>query len=178
MRYNPRTMTLAETHRNHLHTLPLFSQMTPATRARISGQMSARPYARDESLITAGDTDQVLMILLSGQVAVQVREGSRVWTLARLSTGALLGEIGFFEAFPVRTADVVGLTAGVAATLDRAVYHSFRTEDAAALEMAVLDALAERLTETNTGISTLLARTASATWLADLRGWLGRIGRR
>ncbi|MEL6348552.1 MAG: cyclic nucleotide-binding domain-containing protein [Myxococcota bacterium] len=169
------------TDQDHQHALmqtPLLSGMEPAVAARLSSAFRFAQFSRGERLITVGEKDRVMMVLLSGVVEVQLHEDGRLWRLAQLQSGAVLGEIGFFEAFPSRSADVIGVKAGVIARLDPSGYQSLRDVDAAAFELGMLDALSERLSETNAGISSLLQQTISEDWFSDLRRWIFRFGER
>ena len=75
-----------------------------------------RDYAAGEHVLTMGETTRDLHVVASGRADVLIRGGTI--RLAGVSSGAVLGEMGFLDATP-RAADVVAVEPLVSLTLSR-----------------------------------------------------------
>lgn len=157
-----------------MSTLPvisLLSSLPSADRDALRAAMVSSDFSPGDHLIRAGATDHALYVLLSGDVQVVVG-GTPI---ATLSAGALVGEFGFFEPFPERSADVVARTAVHAAVLERSSYAALQVSSpaaAAGLERVVLGLLSARLAETNAQLSSLLSEPPAGL-VGRLRRMLG-----
>lgn len=157
--------------REALCALPLLSDLPRTALDALCDAVGFREHPSGAVLLSVDATDHDLLFLLSGQV--------RVWVagrgVAELGPGSLLGELGFFERYPSRSADVV-VSSPVCrvAVLTRASYAGLPTAVTAALEQRILSSLSDRLAATQARIEPLLrARRPTA----QLRRWLfGRGG--
>jgi CRP-like cAMP-binding protein len=154
-----------------LPEIPLLGALPAPARAQLRSALVLHHITAGAPIITAGSTDHALYILLSGTAAVSV--GS--WTIAVLSTGSLVGELGFFERYPERSADVIAQTDVHAACLERPAYATLcqnAPAAAAGLERVVLGALIDDLAATNRQISSLITSPPGGA-LSRLRRLLG-----
>jgi len=125
----------------------------------LSSEFSTQKFTRGEAIIRAGDSGRALGVILEGHAAVVARQEDQVFRLATLPAGTIFGEISFFDAQSPRTADVIGVTDGVAALLPATAYERFVAEGHAAaelLEKNVLHILAGRIQGTNNTLAELL----------------------
>lgn len=147
-----------------LHASKLFSGMPQDVRDDLSSHFAALSFRAGDVVVQRGDAGRTLGVLLEGQVAVMARKDEQTFRLATLEAGALFGEMSFFDARGARTADIVGVTDGVAALLDAESYEQLAQDGAMAaelLERNVLANLAERIGTTNATLAELLTQTDS-----------------
>lgn len=150
----------------------MLTALPPADRDALRAALVRSEFAPGAHLIRAGATDHALYILLSGEADVVVGG----MPIATLAAGALVGEFGFFEPFPERSADVVARTPVCAARLERSSYAGLQVASpsaAAGLERLVLGLLTARLAETNAQLSALLSspRAGLVSRLRRMLGW-------
>jgi len=144
-----------------LHASKLFAGMPQEIRDELSSQFSTHTFTPGDVIIRAGDTGRSLGVILEGQAAVVARKEDQVFRVATLPIGSLFGEVNFFDAQSQRTADIVGVTDGVAALLPSQIYERFAADGHAAaelLEKNVLHILAGRIQGTNNTLAELLQR--------------------
>ena len=84
--------------------LPLFSGLTSAELAGLEGQLVTERHPRGAYLFRRGDFGDALYVLLSGQVALELRSGSTAEVLAFCAPGDWFGELALLTSGP-RTAD-------------------------------------------------------------------------
>ena len=83
------------TPRRLLDAIPLFASLTEDEKEALASTMTRRTFRKGEILAEQGDVLKSLMIVRSGVVAVNRREGARKTELARLAPGDFFGEGGF-----------------------------------------------------------------------------------
>jgi NTE family protein len=100
--------------------VPLFAGLDSATIDDILSYMHARHYAAGELICRQGDPSESLFLLRSGvaQAFLTPVSGSNVKTLARLTPGDLIGEVGVITELP-RSASVVARSETVVLELGR-----------------------------------------------------------
>ena len=167
-------MSLTDAPRQQLLRLPLLARASPAARRALAGACDLLRFADGDTIIARGAEEHDLLIVLDGRARVVV-DGLVV---AALGPGDMVGEMGFFERFPARSADVLAQGFCALAVLRREAYAALPPAASAALELAVLGALAGRLAETNAQISALLDAQPPSSRLHRLRRWLAGRGRR
>jgi small-conductance mechanosensitive channel len=82
------------TPRRLLDSIPLFASLTEDEKEALASTMVRRTFRKGESLAEQGEVLKSLMILRSGVVAVNRREGTRDRELERLAPGDCFGEGG------------------------------------------------------------------------------------
>jgi CRP-like cAMP-binding protein len=89
----------------------LFAARDPADSETLVGYMERRRFSPGETVLVGGEPDRSLYVLTDGtlEVTVKMRNGSK--RTAQLESGAVFGEVGFFDGRP-RSATVRGVTAG------------------------------------------------------------------
>jgi CRP-like cAMP-binding protein len=147
-----------------LRTSPLLVSLDEETQDALIPRFRPRPFRKGQTLIEAGARDRELLLLLAGTAEVYVRDGDKRFPVATLEAGAMVGEMSFFDAQAVRTADVLGGSRGLAAAMPLNVYEDLCASGhpaAAQLEQAVLQLLARRMQKTNENLADLLQRQRS-----------------
>ena len=84
--------------------LPLFSGLAPAELAGLEAHLATEQHPRGTYLFHRGDFGDVLYVVLSGQVALELRSGSNAEVLALCAPGDWFGELALLTNGP-RTAD-------------------------------------------------------------------------
>ena len=82
------------TPRRLLDAIPLFASLTEDEKEALASTMTRRTFRKGETLAEQGEVLKSLMIVRSGVVAVNRREGARETELGRLAPGDCLGEGG------------------------------------------------------------------------------------
>ena len=171
-------MHLSPSQRQLLCAAPLLAGIDPALQEALVARFAARWFEPDAALIRRGDADRHLLVLLEGSAEVVLYEDGQPVVVARLGPGELAGEMSFFDAFPVRSADVQATTRVCAAVLSLTDWRALSADQPqaiAAVERAMLQQLAGRLGQTNAQLSALLpARTGGV--LEGLWRALARLG--
>ena len=157
---------------------PLFSGMGAESRAAIVKRFVVFPFRSDDPIVRAGDAGRHLGVLLDGTAVVQARRSDHAYTLEKLDSGRVFGEMAFFDAQSPRTADIIGTSHGTAALLPFHAYAEMvRLEEAGAaiLEKNVLDLLGQRIQATNEMLAELLDATGRDSFRETLRRWFGSV---
>lgn len=160
-----------------LRLTPLFRSLERGVQDELLRRVTWKNFQEGEVLLSTGEPGRSLLILLRGKVEVQAREGSTMFRVALLESGAFFGEMAFFDPAAARTAHVVGRAAGVVANLPHEAYAALaRTNPAAAanVEKAILAVLADRLEETNRTMAQLMDSYRSS-GLQSALVWLGKL---
>jgi CRP-like cAMP-binding protein len=155
---------------------PLLSRMDLTARQELGPRFSQHTFSAGEPVLRSGDAGRHLGVVIDGTVTVQARKDDQAYVVDRLQAGAIFGEIAFFDAASVRTADIVGETAGSVALLPWSAYQDMahRGDPAAeVLEKAVLDLLTKRIQNVNANLADLLEATRDGSWMAALRRFIG-----
>jgi phosphoserine phosphatase RsbU/P len=106
---------------------PMLARLAPATVAELIQAGETVNLRRGDILIRQGDSSDCAYLVLEGELDIRIDTTYGEVPLARVSTGALIGEIGVFAQLP-RTATVRAETAGRVIRLDRV--HLLRAADA------------------------------------------------
>jgi CRP-like cAMP-binding protein len=115
--------------RDVLVKIPLFAGMAGDGLERLALLAHARRMRRGEVLMRAGDPGLFMMIVMQGDVRVQLTgESGQQQILNTLGPGEVIGEIALFDGAP-RTADVVAATNGRLAVIERAAVLHLLAED-------------------------------------------------
>lgn len=91
-----------------LPAIPLFSYLSTDAFGRVLEGLQLKRFVKDQNVITEGEQGASFFILAEGDVAVTRKTGARVLNLARLSYGAVFGEMALIKDAP-RTATVTAL---------------------------------------------------------------------
>ncbi len=119
-----------------------------------------RRFAPGDAVVTAGDQDQSLYLVLEGQLEVLAPRGRRYRRIASVGAGSVIGELSFFDG-GVRSASVRATTEAVLAELSPAEFDSLAVANPGLARRLLLDLgriLAQRLriaqqTATNAGVN-------------------------
>lgn len=163
----------------HLAAAPLLAGLPPDSRASALRRFRARPFAKGQSLLRAGDSGRELGVLLTGSALIQARRNDRAFTVEVLEPGQLFGELGFFDPAATRTADVVGSADGLAAVLSFADYEAMLAEGDPAvehIERAVLELVGNRIQATSARMAELLQANQRGDLFSTLRRLFGLRG--
>ena len=128
-----------------LSKLRLFEYCTALTREIVANHLFLQDFAAGETLLSAGDEGETMLIILEGTVEV-TQQGQHV---RELSTGDTVGELAVFSPAP-RSADVVALTDVEVAELSAGGLRIVLSNSVAVAE-ELLAALAERIRELSPG---------------------------
>ncbi len=143
----------------------LFRSLERNLQDEVVDRVLYRSFKAGDRIVEAGAPGRALLVLLRGSAEVYAREGSSRIRVAALGPGELFGEIAFFSPELPRTADVLGVEAGMVAVLSADLYQDLtRTNPAAAtaMEKAVLATLTDRLEGTNAMLAHLMDRYRTA----------------
>lgn len=97
---------------------PILGRLSPAALYRLLSSGTQVEIASNQALVQQGDDSDCAYLLLSGDFDVQVHTDHGEVTLARISRGAMIGEIGVFANLP-RSATVCARSDGCALRLNR-----------------------------------------------------------
>jgi sigma-B regulation protein RsbU (phosphoserine phosphatase) len=106
---------------------PVLARLAPATVAGLIQAGETVELRPGDTLIRQGDSSDCAYLVLEGELEIRLDTTYGEVPLARVSAGALIGEIGVFAELP-RTATVRAESAGRVIRLDRA--HLLRAADA------------------------------------------------
>ncbi len=107
-----RTMSFFNYNENPLENITILEDLSPENWEKIITHCQFIHFNEKETLLTAGDKDDALYILIEGQVEViQPTTFKKNTQLAIINAGSVFGEIAFFDGFP-RVATVRSLTKG------------------------------------------------------------------
>lgn len=137
----------------------LFESLTPDERVVLDEALVPVSLAAGERLIAQYDTSDALYLLAEGTVVVEA-DGSE---LARLSAGAVLGEVGLFTQ-AVRTASVRTATPALLHRLSRDAFDRLRASDhpvAHRIERRTIRQLRDRMEVPVASLHALAATTRS-----------------
>ncbi len=132
-----------------LSRLPLFSDVSPDTLARLEHRMRRREFAPRSVIVREGSADDSAFIILSGRVAVRRRDPDSGidFLLAELGEGEMFGEMALLTRKP-RTASVVAVEATTCGIIEQSDFDQLLKEHPAAVR-AMMAALADRLDAAN-----------------------------
>jgi hypothetical protein len=83
-----------------LKRVPLFSSLTLEQLSSIDRLMVTRHYAKGESIFIKGDVGTELLVVLDGEIRINVDHEGREVTLARLGPSTVVGEMSVFDDQP------------------------------------------------------------------------------
>ncbi|HET9781878.1 MAG TPA: cyclic nucleotide-binding domain-containing protein [Candidatus Dormibacteraeota bacterium] len=83
-----------------LKQVPLFSTLTLEQLASIDRLMVTRHYVKGESVFRRGDVGGELYVIVDGEIRIHLDHDGREVTLARQSTGTVVGEMSVFDDQP------------------------------------------------------------------------------
>jgi CRP/FNR family transcriptional regulator, cyclic AMP receptor protein len=150
---------------------PFFRSVDRETQSLLLPSFHWRPFDKGDVLIKEGRNDRDLYLILKGTLEVYARNGDRRFRVASMGPGSMVGEMAFFDAEVARAADVIATSDGELASFERQSYVELCANAdpaAAALEKAVLGALADRMTSTNNTLADLLDKHKAGSLLAAL----------
>jgi len=141
-----------------LEECALFSSCTPDDLSLLRRELTIRSYETGKFLIIAGEMADEMLVLLSGNVEVQIRgEGHNRQRVDVLTAGMTVGEMAFLDGSP-RSADVVALDEVKCLVIPRPWFIAL-TETRPALKIALLNELTReisaRLRQANVEIGAL-----------------------
>ena len=96
-----------------LKQVPLFSTLTLEQLASVDRLMVTRHYVKGETVFRKGDAGAELYLLVDGEIRIHVDHSGQEVTLARHSSGSVVGEMSVFDDQP--------RSAGAQATMDTTV---------------------------------------------------------
>jgi CRP/FNR family transcriptional regulator, cyclic AMP receptor protein len=106
-----------------------------------------RRFAPGDTVVTVGEQDQSLYLVLEGQLEVLAPRGRRYRRIASVGTGSVIGELSFFDG-GARSASVRAITDAVLAELSPAEFDSLAVASPGLARRLLLDLgriLAQRL---------------------------------
>jgi len=103
---------------DRLKLVPPFSELSQFARDAISEKLVVHQFREGDVLLRQGEVADSLLIVLDGAVEVLLDESAGRHSIARLGRNTVVGEIGMMTR-EVRSANVVAVTAGRAATIGR-----------------------------------------------------------
>lgn len=165
-----------------LRRSPLFQSLERRVQDEVAERVIYRSFKEGDRILEAGAPGRALLVLLKGRAEIYGRDGNTRVRLAVLEAGAVFGEIAFFSPDLPRSADVVGLSAGMVAVFSSDLFAELEARNpaaATAMEKAVLAVLTDRLENTNAMLAHLMDRYRSAgpgsafQWLRGLLGGRG-----
>jgi CRP-like cAMP-binding protein len=101
-----------------LKQVPLFSTLTLEQLASIDRLMVTRHYVKGESVFRRGDVGGELYVVVDGEIRIHLDHDGREVTLARQSSGSVLGEMSVFDDQP-RSASAQAMAASTVRVLRR-----------------------------------------------------------
>lgn len=133
----------------------VFGVLSPKGRQSIEGSGAPVQLVRGEQLFRRGDPSDAAYAILSGEIEVSVRglDGRDVW-IARLGSGAVLGEMGVLDGSP-RSADARATRKTELWKIERSLVTGVLTSEPSAA-LALLSLMVRRLRDTDV----LVERTA------------------
>lgn len=141
---------------------PCFSRLTEAEADTVSRNMGCQQLPPGETLFRQGDPGDVVYFLLNGQleVTLELPDGT-TRLLATLSSGSILGEMGFLLT-EARAATAIAKTSVDLAHLDHATFQGAMDRGdswASRFLLATAQTLAQRLGAANHELGALIATT-------------------
>ena len=97
-----------------------------------------RRFRAGEQVITAGDADRSLIIVLDGELHSRVGTGRKARTLTVSRPGAVVGELGFLDGLP-RSLDVVAVSDGELLRLGFAEFEALAAAEPALGRLILAD---------------------------------------
>lgn len=141
-----------------LRACSLFQNCAEADLALLETELTRRRYGPGQSLIVAGERADEMLVLLQGNVAVQIRdEAGHPRRVDVLTAGMTVGEMAFLDGAP-RSADVVALDEVGCLVVARDWFLALagtRPLLKIALQQALLHELSARLRQANVEIGAL-----------------------
>jgi len=107
-----------------LQASPLFNDLLPLEKQYLADLAVQRNLRPGDVLFEAGDLGDAMYVVVSGELAVEVQEGSSVKELARLVAPDFVGEMALIDKQP-RAARVLAKTDAVLLAISHANIYSF-----------------------------------------------------
>lgn len=140
--------------RDHLKSIPLFSELTNAELDLIASNVREQRYPRGSIVFYEGDPGDFLMVVLKGKVKViLLGEGGQEIILAMLRTRDFFGEMAILESAP-RSATVMTVEPSEFLCLDQKSFTDLLQEQPS-ISMKILKHLSERLRQADEQIRSL-----------------------
>ena len=132
-----------------LSRLPLFTDVSPESLARLEHRMRRREFAPRSVIVREGSSDDSAFLVLSGRVAVRRKDPDSgiEFLLAELGEGEMFGEMALLTRKP-RTASVVALEATTCGIIEQSDFDQLLAEHPSAVR-AMMAVLADRLEAAN-----------------------------
>jgi CRP/FNR family cyclic AMP-dependent transcriptional regulator len=137
-----------------LRNVPMFSLLSGVQLLLLTQVLLRKPYARNSTVVAAGDPSDALYIVISGRLKVTIsdKEGREV-ILATLKQGDFFGEMGLIDQAP-RSATVVAMESCELLTMTRTDFMKCLQKNFN-LAMNVIGGLVKRLREADRKIGSL-----------------------
>lgn len=150
----------------------LFSELSSESLEGLSPLFVERTFEKEEIIFRQGDQGEALLVLVSGQVAVEkeIMDGRRV-TLALRGPGAVLGEMALLDGSE-RSASIYAVERTKGLTLARSSFFRFLSQHTEAFQ-SLLVILCQRLRESDQKVEDL----GSKSLLERLAGTLLELAR-
>jgi sulfate permease, SulP family len=109
--------------------LQIFRGLADSQRSKLEAVMPQRLFKAGDSIFSAGDPSDHMLIVLHGSAGVVVQgEGGREIRITSVRRGGVLGELGFLDQAP-RSAHVKAQEDVLAAVLTRDVFNDLRSQE-------------------------------------------------
>jgi len=140
--------------RNHLQSIPLFSELTNEEIDLILDNAREQRYPRGSIVFYEGDPGDFLMVVISGKVkVVLLGEGGQEIILAMLGPGNFFGEMAILESAP-RSATVMTIEPSEFLCLDQQSFSALLQRHPP-ISIKILKHLSERLRQADEQIRSL-----------------------
>lgn len=140
--------------RDHLKSIPLFSELTNAELDLILSSAREQRYPRGSIVFYEGDPGDFLMVVLKGKVKVALLgEGGQEIILAMLGVRDFFGEMAILESAP-RSATVMTVEPSEFLCLDQQSFSNL-LQDQPSISTKILKHLSERLRQADEQIRSL-----------------------
>jgi CRP/FNR family transcriptional regulator, cyclic AMP receptor protein len=140
--------------RDHLKTIPLFSELTTTELDLLLEKAREQRYPRGSIVFYEGDPGDFLMVVLTGKVkVVLLGEGGQEIILAMLGPGNFFGEMAILEAAP-RSATVMTAEQSEFLILDQQSFSAL-IQGHPSISQKILKHLSERLRQADEQIRSL-----------------------
>jgi CRP-like cAMP-binding protein len=141
--------------------LNIFQGMTTKEQESLRGFGVLRSLPQGEKIMNQGEQGKEVLILLQGQLKVQINKDKGYVVLALINPGNLVGETAWLEENLVRTADVVAGTDSLGLFYDRLALEKLCAQEsrlAARFAFNLICLLADRLEAANEQLEHTTAR--------------------
>lgn len=128
-----------------LQKIPLFSKISPARLKLLAFTSERKLFLPQECLIQEGEIGTHAYVILHGQVEVRVQATTHLHQVAKLSDGAIIGELAILCDQP-RTATICALTEVDTLCISKDVFLSM-IQEFPDMALEVIRVIAQRLSQ-------------------------------